>query len=212
MKGTTAKDLYVPLFSAPKTRRFWHVAASLLVLFATSKAWSQTIVYADYPQKRGKVEPLVWSGIPKWMTVAVELRGRVEGQTSYNYSENGDRTYVLTRAYGSIEVRPTRFLTAYAQFIDTHALGLPLHAVASNMRDVFDARQGYLELHGKAAIIPLDFFAGRQELKFGSERVVGISDWTNNSRSWDGFDLRVGGKNRVDLFSTSRPIYSVSVI
>ena len=40
-------------------------------------------------------------------------------------------------------------------------------------------------------------------MKFGDERVIGISDWTNVSRTWDGFDLRVGDKNRVDLFSTS---------
>ena len=181
-----------------------HLSGTLCLLFAasvlvgtTSAARSQTIVYADYPQKRGKVEPLVWSGIPKWMTLSMELRGRLEGQTSYNYLENGDRTYVLTRAYGAVEIRPAKFLTLYGQFIDTHALGLPLHAVAANMRDVFDARQGYVELHGKAKAMPLDFFAGRQELKFGSERIIGISDWTNNSRTWDGFDLRVGDKNRV---------------
>jgi hypothetical protein len=44
---------------------------------------------------------------------------------------------------------------------------------------------------------------GRQELKIGDERVVGVSDWANNARSWDGFDLKLGTKNRVELFSTS---------
>ncbi|RXH54163.1 hypothetical protein GRAN_4814 [Granulicella sibirica] len=133
----------------------------------------------------------------------MELRGRTEGQSSYNYTQNGDRAYELTRVYGSVEVRSTKFLTGYLQFIDTHALGLPTHVIAGNMRDAFDFRQGYVELHGHPGAVPVEVFVGRQELKFGSERIIGISDWTNNSRSWDGVDARIGDKNRVDLFSTS---------
>jgi hypothetical protein len=76
---------------------------------------------------------------------------------------------------------------------------LPVKQVAANQRDSFDDRQAYLEFHAK----DLKVFAGRQELKYGSERLVGISDWTNNSRSWDGFLGRYGDKNRIDVFSTS---------
>ena len=49
----------------------------------------------------------------------------------------------------------------------------------------------------------MELYAGRFELKYGGERLVGISDWTNNSRTWDGFLGRVGDKNRLDLFATS---------
>jgi hypothetical protein len=98
-----------------------------------------------------------------------------------------------------LEVRPTKWLTGYIQFIDTHALGLPLKDVAGNQRDSFDDRQAYLEFHLKQVKV----FAGRQELKYGGERLVGISDWTNNSRTWDGFLGRIGDKNRLDVFSTS---------
>jgi hypothetical protein len=44
---------------------------------------------------------------------------------------------------------------------------------------------------------------GRQLLSFGNERVIGISDWAQTSRSFDGLDMRIGDKNRVDLFSAS---------
>jgi hypothetical protein len=71
--------------------------------------------------------------------------------------------------------------------------------VNSNMHDTFDLREGYLLLQHKQ----LQLFAGRQELKFGSERLVGVSDFTNNSRTFDGFDMRVGDKNRIDFFSSS---------
>ncbi len=177
--------------------------ASSFLLFATAGAFAQQVIYADYPQKRGKVDPLEWSGLPKWLTLSMELRERTEGQTSYTYIENGDRIYDLTRVWGAVEVRPSKYITGYAQFMDTHALGLPLHAVAANMRDVFDLRQGYIDLHGKPGGVPVDLITGRQELKFGSERIVGISDWTNNSRTFDGFDARIGDKNRIDLFSSS---------
>jgi hypothetical protein len=129
----------------------------------------------------------------------VQLRGRLEGQTSYNYVSGNGQVYLLTRNYEGLQVRPTKYLTGYIQSIDTHALGLPLNEVAANMRDVFDDRQAYLEFHMK----PVEVYAGRFELKYGDERLVGISDWTNNSRSWDGFLGRVGDKNRVDLFATS---------
>jgi hypothetical protein len=49
----------------------------------------------------------------------------------------------------------------------------------------------------------VQFIVGRQELRIGDERVVGISDWTNNSRTWDGFYMRIGNVNQLNLFSTS---------
>lgn len=129
----------------------------------------------------------------------MDLRERTESQTSINYQSGNAQVYDLTRVRGGLEVRPLKWLTGYIQFQDTHALGLPLEFVAGNMRDSFDARQAYLELH----VSKLKIFAGRQELKYGDERLVGISDWTNNSRTWDGFLARIGDKNRLDLFSTS---------
>lgn len=174
-----------------------------MVFFGTLKAAGQSSVYFDYPQTRGKVQPLQWQSLPSWLTLNAQLRGRTEGQTSFNYTQDGDRIYELTRIYGGLEVRPATFLTGYLQFIDAHALGLPTHVIGTNMRDAFDLRQGYLNLHVRPGGVPVRFVAGRQELKFGSERVIGISDWTNNSRTWDGFNARIGDKNRVDLFSTS---------
>jgi Alginate export len=170
-------------------------------LFLAQGAWAQQAAtqYIEYPQIQGKVQPLQLSGVPKWATIDFQLRGRLEEQTSDAYVSGNGQTYLLTRVYGGLEVRPTKWLTGYIQFIDTHALGLPLKYVAANQRDVFDDRQAYLEFHMKEVKV----FAGRQELKYGGERLVGISDWTNNSRTWDGFLGRYGDANRIDVFSTS---------
>jgi hypothetical protein len=155
--------------------------------------------YLDYPQIRGQTQSLTKDKLPSWMTLDGELRSRTEDQTAINLLPGQGKFYELERIRGGMGIRPTSWLSAYIQFHDLHALGLPLKYTAANMRDNFDFRQAYVELHFK----PVKLFAGRQLLNFGNERVIGISDWTQTSRSFDGFDARIGDKNRVDLFSAS---------
>jgi hypothetical protein len=183
-----------------KTFLFWsalaRIAAVVAVLAFTSSGRAQQ---ALYPLKEGVVQPFHNSDIPSWMTLDMELRGRTEEQTALGYVSGKDRLYELTRVWGGMTVVPTNWLTFYAQFLDLHALGLPLQDTAANMRDTFDLRQGYLNFRYK----PVQFIVGRQELRIGDERVVGISDWTNTSRTWDGFYMRIGNVNQLNIFSTS---------
>jgi len=155
--------------------------------------------YVEYPQHQGKAQPLQMNSVPSWATLDMNLRERTEAQTAFGYKSGNLQVYDLTRIRGGLEVRPSAWMTGYMQFSDNHALGLPLKFVAANMRDSFDARQAYLMLHWEQANV----VAGRQELKYGGERLVGVSDWTNNSRTFDGFLGRYGEKNRLDLFSSS---------
>jgi hypothetical protein len=188
------------LAEVTKVFRLWSVlvpAAAVIAVFASAPSgWAQQ---ALYPLKEGTLQPFHSSDIPRWMTLDMEVRGRTEEQTSLGYVSGKDRLYELTRVWGGVRVVPTDWLTFYAQFMDLHALGLPLEDTAANMRDTFDLRQGYLDFHYK----PVQFVVGRQELRIGDERVVGISDWTNNSRTWDGFYMRIGNANQLNLFSTS---------
>ena len=188
------------LAEVTKVFRLWSVlvpAAAVIAVFASAPSgWAQQ---ALYPLKEGTLQPFHSSDIPRWMTLDMEVRGRTEEQTSLGYVSGKDRLYELTRVWGGVRVVPTDWLTFYAQFMDLHALGLPLEDTAANMRDTFDLRQGYLDFHYK----PVQFVLGRQELRIGDERVVGISDWTNNSRTWDGFYMRIGNANQLNLFSTS---------
>jgi hypothetical protein len=184
----------------PNTRRLWsdltRISAILAVFaFASSGSAQQAL----YPLKEGIVQPLHNSAVPTWMAFDMELRGRTEEQTSLGYVSGKDRLYELTRVWGGMTAIPTNWLTFYAQFMDLHALGLPLRDTAANMRDTFDLRQGYFDFHYK----PVQLIVGRQELRIGDERVVGISDWTNTSRTWDGFYMRVGNVNQLNIFSTS---------
>src|SRR6202046_400633 len=116
-----------------------------VLMFASSGRAQQAL----YPQKEGIVQPFHNGDVPTWMTLDMELRGRTEEQTSLGYVSGKDRLYELTRVWGGMTVVPTNWLTFYAQFMDLHALGLPLQDTAANMRDTFDLRQGYLDFHYK---------------------------------------------------------------
>jgi Alginate export len=180
--------------------RILHVLSPLCAILAFTLLASSAFAQREmYPQKEGQTQLFEWDKLPGWMTLDMELRSRLEDQTALDYVPGKGRLYDLTRVRGGLTVRPTEWLTGYLQFHDLHALGLPLRDVASNMRDTFDFRQAYLDFHPG----PMRLIVGRQELKFGDERIVGISDWTQTSRTWDGADLRLGDKNRIDLFTTS---------
>lgn len=180
------------------------VVLSLLVAgTCLPKSYGQREVFANYPEPKADPQAFGIAQLPRGLATQFELRARPTGESSYDSTEGQNKGYVLTRVYGAIDAKPNDYLHLFAQFIDTHALGLPVPLIASNMRDVFDLRQGYVAVSAHA-LVPLEVTAGRFELKLGNERVIGISDWTNNSRSWDGFKAVLGTKdNAVTLFSTS---------
>lgn len=68
------------------------------------------------------------------------------------------------------------------------------------MLDAFDLRQAYLRLKDG----PFTFYLGRRELRLGNERLVGRSNWSNTSRTFDLIHAFVGSdKNHLELFSGS---------
>ena len=71
--------------------------------------------------------------------------------------------------------------------------------------DQFDLHQGYITI-GNAKEFPLTLKAGRQELVYGDERLIGNGDWSNIPRAFDAAKLRYEGRHGwVDGF-VSRPV------
>ena len=155
--------------------------------------------FREYPQILGKSQTFSIRALPSWMSLEFDLRTRGEGQTSISYLPGNGYGYDLTRVRGAVDVRPAKWMSAFVQFQDAHALDLPLKYTAANMRNSFDFRQAYLSLHRES----LQVQGGRQELRFGGERLVGTSDWTNTSRTFDAVTARIGGANHVELFTSS---------
>jgi hypothetical protein len=171
----------------------------LLVLVSVTLLPNAHAQYKDYPQVAGKTRSLVLPKLPVWTSFDLEVRERGEGQTAMSYVAGNGNGYGLGRIRGGFTVAPTTWLNTYIQFQDAHAFSLPLVYTASNMRNTFDFRQAYLRVHLKGA----EVLAGRQELRFGGERLIGVSDWTNVSRTFDAVSGKFGGRNHVALFSAS---------
>jgi len=53
-----------------------------------------------------------------------------------------------------------------------------------SQEDEFDLHQGYLKL-SKPGNLPVSLTVGRQELKYGAERLIAAPTWSNNIRSFD---------------------------
>ncbi|RMF58421.1 MAG: hypothetical protein D6743_17695, partial [Calditrichaeota bacterium] len=64
-----------------------------------------------------------------------------------------------------------------------------------------ELHQGYFQIRNLWNH-PISLRAGRQELVYGNERMIGAVGFSNVGRSFDGFKLSFGRKNRLDLFYT----------
>ena len=66
--------------------------------------------------------------------------------------------------------------------------------------DAIDFHQAYLEL-GDLFSKSISVRLGRQELAYGSQRLVGTAGWSNVGRSFDAVKVRYGKESTVDVFN-----------
>ena len=95
--------------------------------------------------------------------------------------------YLLLRTKLHLGWTPSSWVTAYVEGRDARDEG---DERAVPEADAFDLHQAWLRL-GDPKKFPLSLKIGRQELLYGDERYVGISDWSNTGRSFDAAKLRV---------------------
>ncbi|MCB1209612.1 MAG: alginate export family protein [Verrucomicrobiales bacterium] len=119
-----------------------------------------------------------------------------------------DDSWLLNRARVGLQLKPTDWLTFFAQGQDSREIGsdradIPglLGAEGDNP---FDLRQAYVEI-GDGKSFPLSFKAGRQVLLYGDQRLIGPLDWNNISRTFDAAKIRWHGPDGiwVDAFTSS---------
>ncbi len=131
--------------------------------------------------------------LPQWVTLGAGVRYRAEGHGI-------DRNYLLERYRLDLGISFQPWLGFLGELQDSRSAFLP-HPDAG-VRDRADVRQAYLRFGRESGW--WDLKAGRQLLKFGSERVIGASEWGNTARAFDALKLGIHhGQDRVDLFSAS---------
>lgn len=145
-----------------------------------------------------------------WVTVGGELRLRPEVYGSFYPFVPGrvsasKTSYVLLRARLNFDARPVNHLHVFIQpqvsrsFADSGST----IATAGTPANQFDLHQGFMEFEniGNA---PVAVKAGRMELAYGDQRLIGALDWNNFGRNFDGGRMRIGTTNKwwVDAFWT----------
>lgn len=138
---------------------------------------------------------------PEWFKVGVQYRFRFENRTGNGFREGTSDFYGLGRLLVDVGVEPAPWLSFHFRGQDARAPGkknaTPLY------RDPFDVRQAWIQL-GDSESGWLRVRAGRQELLYGAQRLVGPLDWTNTARQFDAVKLNVGKKDlNVDVFASS---------
>jgi hypothetical protein len=140
--------------------------------------------------------------LPAWLRLSGEYRIRAEGYTGGGYTPGNNQGYLLSRLQLNMDLR-LRWFHVFAQGQDARVLGNDAIPAAVPYQDRFDLRQAFVEF-GDSEKGRFALRAGRQELKFGDERIIGIANWRNTPRSFDAVRADIDfGKVRVDAFSAS---------
>lgn len=142
------------------------------------------------------------SALPYWLRFHGEERVRPEGVDGQAFTGGASDGYLLNRLRFDMDVLPVSWLKFDVQVQDARAIWKNPVA-APPYQDTWDLRLAYAEI-GDLEKYHAAFRVGRQELVFGDERLVGISNWTNVARSFDGYRATVqDGKFRLDAFAAS---------
>lgn len=130
----------------------------------------------------------------KW-DIGGQLRLRYELKDNAGYVANRDFThkldndddFLMFREKIHIGFTPVSWLTFYVEGRDASS-GFDKRDPSPNS-DLFDLHQAFISI-GDTKKFPLLLKVGRQELRYGDERFVGIGDWGNTGRSFDAVKLR----------------------
>ena len=120
-------------------------------------------------------------------SLPITFFGEVRSRTEWDAPGGAARADVFTmlRSRFGARVEPTRGLSFVLQLQDSRVLGTEGNRATTPL-DVFDLHQGYLQLVAPWRGNEVGLRAGRQEIAFGNERLVGAVNWSNTGRTFDG--------------------------
>jgi hypothetical protein len=138
--------------------------------------------------------------LPAWLRFSGEYRLRLEGYTGGGFQDGSSDTYLLHRLRLDMEFLPRGWWRFHVQAQDARAFWR--NTTPPPYQDTMDLRMAYMELGNAEKSVGLR--AGRQELNFGDQRLVGSSNWTNTARTFDAVRLRLrSGGYRLDAFAST---------
>jgi len=139
--------------------------------------------------------------LPPWLTFGGQYRARFEGYTGGNFAPNATDAYVLSQLRLNLTIRPASWLRLFVEGMD--ARSFEKSPAVPPYQNTWDIRQAYVEL-GDTENQLVGLRAGRQELKYGDQRLVGNADWTNTGHLFDAVRGTLRYQSyRLDIFAAS---------
>jgi hypothetical protein len=139
-------------------------------------------------------------GLPQWLRFGGEYRTRFEGYSGGSFRPNASDAYVLSRLKLQVTIQPTKWLKFFGEGMDARVF--EKSPALPPFQNTWDLRQAYAELGNFSQGIGLR--AGRQELNYGEQRLIGSSGWTDVQRVFDAAVLGIRHHGfRADLFTSS---------
>jgi hypothetical protein len=159
----------------------------------------------DSPDKSSDillVDTVHSDNLPAWLQLGGQIRGRFEDPSGTSITNAASDAYYLSRIRMDLGIKADRWLRFFAEAQDARVAAYNISPAPSAIYNPLDLRQGFVEvkLEGTANITAR---AGRQELAFGGERLIGPADW-GMSRTFHAVDVGIShGRAKVDLFGGS---------
>jgi hypothetical protein len=174
----------------------------LLAMWTTGVAYAQTPVpLAGAPESTQPASATrdTW---PAWLRLRAEVRERMESGAGIGYTDGRDDTFWLTRFRLQAAFAPARVVSFQVQIQDARVAAKDVGPGAAPFSAPADVRVAFAEVG--TSTTPVALRAGRQELAFGEQRLVGHLNWANAGRSFDGARLTLRSRGfGVDLFAAS---------
>ena len=156
----------------------------LVTLAAAAQDAANTSAAAPTPVAPAWAAPgtILQSQLPEWFQIDAQFRDRVEYFGGIGFKPPRD-FHDLTQLRIRFDIRARRWLTFVGEAQDARIFFNHALPDAPPYQNILDIRQAYVQLGDSAGWI--DAVAGRQNLTFGDERVIGPSDWLNQGRTFD---------------------------
>jgi len=137
--------------------------------------------------------------LPEWLDLGAEARLRPTYRTNVSNVEEQDDGVLWTRTRLNVGVTPTPWLKFTFQGQDSRLYWRGAWRRPSE--NPLDVRQAYISV-GRSDRSQLH--VGRQELRYGDDRLIGRRNWSNFDPAWDAARLVLRrSQDQVDIFSMS---------
>jgi hypothetical protein len=140
--------------------------------------------------------------MPKWLRIGWQVRGRFERPSGVSLANDRVDGYYLNRTRVDLTFKPAGWLQFLVQAQDSRVAGYNTAPASATYYNPMDLRQAAVAFNREGRTT-VRVRAGRQELAFGSERMVAAGDW-GMSRTFDSADIALAhGNAKLDLFGGS---------